>query len=336
VPLEPPKWVKYRLSLNENFFISRELLEGVIKRALESVDPRLYHDAYGEELAESLAEFYRLDKREIVVGPGSDYLIELLASYARGKCAAIIEPTFEEYERSVKLFGGHIVKVLLERDFSLNPDKLRRADAEILFIASPNNPTGNQFDEEVIEEVVSEFRGIVVVDEAYAEYARYSLIDKVGTYENLVVLRTFSKAWGLAGLRVGYAVSCSNLISELRKRMRPFATSSISLKAAVIMLEYWDHVKRAIKALIEVREWLREEMTKLGVKPYPSDANFILARFPLPVRIVAGKLLERGFSVKDVSHLPLCDNSLRITVPPRIIAVKLVNALKSILGEARC
>ncbi|RLF06742.1 MAG: hypothetical protein DRK00_00800, partial [Thermoprotei archaeon] len=135
--LEPPPSVKYRLCLNENLFLPRELVAEVVKKAAETVDPRLYHDAYGEELAERLAEFHRVEAGEVVVGPGADYLIYLLASYSRVGGAVIVEPTFEEYRRAVQLYGGRITTVLLDEEFRLRPERLRGATASIVYLASP-------------------------------------------------------------------------------------------------------------------------------------------------------------------------------------------------------
>jgi len=334
VSLEPPPSVKYRLCLNENLFLPRELVAEVVREAAESVDPRLYHDAYGEELAERLAEFHRVDVEEIVIGPGADYLIYLLASYSRVGGAVIVEPTFEEYRRAVQLYGGRITTVLLDDDFRLKPERLKGAAASIAYLASPNNPTGNQFERGAVEDAIESFRGIVVVDEAYAEYARYSMLSEAIERDNLVVIRTFSKAWGLAGLRVGYLVTNRRLASELKARGRVFACSSLSLKAASLMLERWEAVRRAIEELKAVREWLRRELTKIGVKAYPSDANFLLVRLPVDSGEVCTKLLEKGIAVKNVSSLPLCDNCIRVTIPPKPIAEIFINALSSVLEQS--
>ncbi|RLF02218.1 MAG: histidinol-phosphate aminotransferase family protein, partial [Thermoprotei archaeon] len=181
--------------------------------------------------------------------------------------------------------------------------------------------------------VIESFDGIVVVDEAYAEYARYSILNEATERDNLVVIRTFSKAWGLAGMRVGYLVTNKRLASELRARGRVFACSSLSLKAALLMLEHWEDVRKAIEELKAVREWMRMELIKAGVKAYPSDANFLLVRLPVDSRRVCARLLEEGIAVKDVSSFPLCDNCIRVTVPPKPAAETFINTLKSVLEQ---
>lgn len=327
--LEPPAGV-YRLSLNENLFLPKELVSEVVSKALELVDPRLYSEAYGEGLAEKLAEFHGVEAGEVVIGSGADYLIYLLAHLGRGRGVAILEPTFEEYERAAKLFGAPVTRVLLDEEFQLKPERVASARAELLYMASPNNPTGNQFDKGAVEEVVEGFDGVVVVDEAYAEYGRYTLVKEAPARENLVVLRTFSKAWGLAGMRVGYAVTNRKLASLLKERGMVFACSSLSLKAAELMLERWSEVEKAVEELKRVREWMSGMLGRLPVRVYPSDANFLLVRLPLSSSRAREKLLEKGFAVKDVGWMPLCENCIRVTVPPKPIAESFVKAL----GEA--
>ena len=328
--LEPPPGA-YRLSLNENLFLPKELVAEVVSKALELVDPRLYREAHGEELAEKLAEFHGVDTGEVVVGSGADYLIYLLAHLGREGGVAIVEPTFEEYERAAKLFGAPRVKVLLDGEFRLRPERVLSVRAGLVYMASPNNPTGNQFDKSAVEEVVEGFGGVVVVDEAYAEYGRYTLIREAPARENLVVLRTFSKAWGLAGMRVGYAVTNRRLASLLRERGMFFACSSLSLKAAVLMLERWSEVEKAVEELKRVREWMRGELGRLPVRVYPSDANFLLVRLPVSSSWARERLLEKGFAVKDVGRIPLCENCIRVTVPPKPVAETFIKALKEVL-----
>ena len=330
MPLELPPGA-YRLSLNENLFLPRELIAEVVSRALELVDPRLYRDAYGEELAERVAEFHGVEASEVVVGPGADYLIYLLAHLGREGGVAIVEPTFEEYERAAKLFGAPRVKVLLDEEFRLRPERVLSVRAGLVYMASPNNPTGNQFDRGAVEEVVEGFGGVVVVDEAYAEYGRYTLIREAPARENLVVLRTFSKAWGLAGMRVGYAVTNRKLASLLRERGMVFACSSLSLKAAALMLERWSEVEKTVEELKRVREWMRGELGRLPVRVYPSDANFLLIRLPVSSSWARERLLEKGFAVKDAGRAPLCENCIRVTVPPKPIAESFIKALEEVL-----
>jgi histidinol-phosphate aminotransferase len=330
VPLEPPSGV-YRLSLNENLFLPREFIAEVVSKALELVDPRLYRDAYGEELAGKLAEFHGVEASEVVVGAGADHLIYLLAHLGRDGGVAIVEPTFEEYERAAKLSGAPRVKVLLDEEFRLRPERVLSARAGLVYMASPNNPTGNQFDRGAVEEVVERFEGVVVVDEAYAEYGRYTLIREAPARENLVVIRTFSKAWGLAGMRVGYAVTNRKLASLLREKGMVFACSSLSLKAAELMLERWGEVAKAVEEAKRVRDWMREELGRLPVRAYPSDANFLLVRLPVSSSWARERLLERGFAVKDVGGMPLCENCIRVTVPPKPIAESFIKALKEVL-----
>lgn len=326
---------RYRLALNENLFLPKELVAEVVEQAARLIDPRLYPDMYGEGLRAKIAERLGVKESEVIVGPGSDSIIEAIALARRG-LAVIVEPTFEEYRRAVEAFGSRVREVLLRQDFSLDPEAVVSAarGADVVFLASPNNPTGNQFSRDAVEAVLEGVKGLVVIDEAYAEYAKYTMVDALSEYENLVILRTFSKAWGLAGLRVGYGIARANVVRELVKAMRPFATSAVSLKAAELMLEREREIMEAVKRTIQAREWLSREISALeGAKPYPSDANFLLVKLAVNGHEAWRKLLEAGFLVKDLSGVPLCENCLRITVPPVDIGRRLIAALKEAIGE---
>ncbi|MEX2703503.1 MAG: histidinol-phosphate transaminase [Candidatus Baldrarchaeota archaeon] len=336
--LSPPENV-VRLGLNENFFISESLVKNVIREAVSRVDPRTYPEAFYDQLACKIAARLGLEPENIVVGPGSDRLIAALVNLRirPGAKAVSIHPTFEEFDRVVKLHGGCLKPVLLKPDnFQLDLDRVMAEcrDAALVYLSSPNNPTGNQFPQEEVEAIIEDLEAVVIVDEAYAEYADYTLAQEAASRNNLVVLRTFSKAWGLAGLRVGYAVASSDLARSIKEVLGPFTVSIVSAKAAEIMLDHEVEVKRAVRETIKVREEMYGQFKKMGLKPYRSKTNFIMVKTSLDEKVVFRKLLTKGFHVRELSDKPLCRNCIRVTMAPKTIMKRFINALKEVIEES--
>ena len=230
--------------------------------------------------------------------------------------------------------------VLLKPDFSLDVDAvLEKADksTRLLFVCSPNNPTGNHFREADIKRLLQEFKGVVVVDEAYVDFAQGSVINWVRDYDNLAVLRSFSKAFGLAGLRLGYLVSNKSIIEYVQRVVGPFNVNSVTQQTIALALEKWSYFEQQIKLVVNEREWLIKKLRQIdGVTPYPSDANFILfkvAKDGLTSAIVAERMENRNVLVKDRGHLPLLENCIRVTVGTRNMNQTFLSALKDSLEE---
>jgi len=244
------------------------------------------------------------------------------------------------YTFFAELYGGKKVAVMLKKDFSLNVDSiLKRADKEtrLLFVCSPNNPTGNQFRESDIKRLLDEFKGVVVVDEAYVDFASGSVINWVRDYDNLAVLRSFSKAFGLAGLRLGYLVSSKHVVKYVQRVVGPFNVNSVTQQAIVLALQNWSYFKEQIGLVVNEREWLMKNLKQIdGVEPYPSDANFILfkvAKDKLSSATLTERMENRNVLVKDRGHLLLLENCIRVTVGTRNMNETFVSALKASLEE---
>lgn len=335
--LSPPKNV-VRLGLNENFFISESLVRKVVREAASLVDPRIYPEAFYDQLAYKIATRLGLKPENVVIGPGSDRLIASLVNIKvkPGAKAVSIHPTFEEFDRVVRLQGGCLKTVLLKPgSFQLDLDRVitECRDAALVYLSSPNNPTGNQFPREEVEAVVERLKTVVIIDEAYAEYADYTLVQEAASRDNLVVLRTFSKAWGLAGLRIGYAVASPALAKDIGEMLGPFAVSAVSAKAAEIMLDHEAEVKQAVSETVKVREEVYEQFKKMGLRPYKSKTNFIMIKTPLDEKIMFRKLLTKGFHVRELSDKPLCRNCIRVTIAPKKIMKRFIDALREVIEE---
>jgi len=192
-------------------------------------------------------------------------------------------------------------------------------DGKITIVCRPNNPTGNVFPREDVTELLDRSRGLVVIDEAYADFmGQEDFVSEVGDYDNLIILRTFSKAHGLAGIRVGYALGSEEIIADLDRVRLPYNVNVISVSIALEALRDAAFVDRSRRLVLAERGRMKEEMERLGVLVYPSDTNFLLAKLPINAAEFCKALLGRGIRVKDCSGWPMLRNCVRITIgtPP--------------------
>lgn len=295
-----------------------------------------YPDPYQWELKEKIAEIKSVQKEQIILGNGSDEVIDLIY---RLFCKPSIDnvilmpPTYGMYEVSASINNVAIKKVPLTASFQIDLDAVLSAidqNTKIIWICSPNNPTGNLLNVEEIHKILASFNGIVVVDEAYIDFSpKESLINQLENYSNLVVTQTFSKAWGLASLRLGMAFASDEIIFYLNKIKPPYNINGLTQLKALEALEGESLKNKMVHTILEERETLAHTLDTLSVvkKVYPSDANFLL------VKTVDGKkvydfLVSKGIIVRDRSKVKLCDECLRITVGTKSENDILVNVLK--------
>lgn len=325
-----------RMGLNENFLVNEYFLRTILNEAIQNIDIRTYPDAKGTKAGRAIAEDLGLWEDEIIVGNGSDEIIDLIVkTFIRRGNAIVVDPTFEMYRFYIELFGGKVKSVLTDENFNLKADLVLSQvnDEKAIFICSPNNPTGNQFDKDEVLKIVKEFNGIVILDEAYADFAPYNLTLEAPKYSNLIVLRSFSKAYGLAGLRIGYAISNSEIIEYLKAAQSPYSVNSIAQEMCRLVINNKQVFKSFIKAVIEERNYLMAELNMIpGIRAYPSDANFILIRsLALPSSYICEELKRCGILVRDRSGLPLLENCFRVTVGRRNDNMKFIDCLKRIM-----
>jgi len=331
-----------KMNLNENFAMPTETIEKLLLDACRSIDVRAYPPPRGSLAIKAISSFLGFSESEISVANGADEIMDLLMKVfiRKGSKVMVVEPSFPMYTFFVQLYGGSKVTVMLEPDFGLDVDAiLKKADRKtcLLFVCSPNNPTGNQLREADIKKLLQEFNGIVVVDEAYADFAPYSVINWIKDYDNLAVLRSFSKAFGLAGLRLGYLVSNKSIVKYVQRVVGPFNVNSVTQQTIALALEKWSYFNEQINFVVNEREWLMENLKQIdGVTPYPSDANFILFKVTkdnLTSAIVTERMENRNVLVKDRGHLPLLENCIRVTVGTRNMNETFLSALKASLEE---
>jgi histidinol-phosphate aminotransferase len=331
-----------KLNLNENFAIPNDTIQKMLLDACRSIDVRAYPPPRGSLAIKAISSFLGFSESEVSVANGADEIMDLLMKvFVRKRSKVItVEPSFPMYTFFTQLYGGSTVPVLFKPDFSLDVDAvLEKTDknTKLLFICSPNNPTGNQFREANIKRLLQEFNGVVIVDEAYVDFAQCSVINWVRDYDNLAVLRSFSKAFGLAGLRLGYLVSNKSIVHYIQRVVGPFNVNSVTQQTIALALEKWSYFKEQIEYVVNEREWLMKNLQQInGVSPYPSDTNFILFKLTKP-NLTSATVTERmenlNVLVKNRGHLPLLENCIRVTVGNRNMNEKFLAALKESLEE---
>ena len=289
------------------------------------------------ELIALISNYKKLNKDELVLCNGTDELIDLVIRVfcEPGKDKIItLNPTYGMYEVSAKINNVKNVKIDLDHNFQIDIEKVKSQFddlTKIIFITNPNNPTGNCFNEDLIIEIIESFNGIVFIDEAYIDYSNNSLISKVNMYQNLIISQTFSKALGLAGIRLGVGYSNSNLISYLKKVKPPYNVNLLTEKKAIenISSTYLDNSQ--IKETILERNKLEKKLENFPFvkKVYPSDSNFLLVKVA-NANNVYKYLLDNGIVVRNRSQIKGCEECLRITVGTPKQNNLLINVLKRI------
>lgn len=279
-----------------------------------------YPDPYSMTLRNALASFLGIKAENIFVGNGSDEAIDLITRLFVEPYEEVIvtEPTYGMYAVAGELANVAMKRCPLRPDFTLNVDALLKAagpKTKLLFCCSPNNPTGTVIPLRDIEKLCRRFKGIVVLDEAYIEFSSTSsAVEEITRFENLVVLRTFSKAWGLAGIRVGYAVAQKEIVDYLNRIKMPYNISRISSQLAVDALTQYPKMIAQKDLIIRERSKLSDSLKKLGLTVFPSEANFLLTRFPNASAVATKLAKEYGFIVRDFSSTPLLTDCVRISV----------------------
>ena len=295
-----------------------------------------YPDPYQRQLKEQLGKLKGLPPENIFLGNGSDEAIDLIIRlFCQPERDNIIvaPPTYGMYEVCARVNDIAVKEAPLTADFQLDEiAAISAADkrTKIIFICSPNNPTGNLMDRKAIFNILEQFNGIVVVDEAYIDFAGSpGLIAHIDKRPNLVVLQTFSKAWGMAGLRLGMAFAHPLIISYLNKIKYPYNVNQSTQELALDALQKEPAKNEMVKEILKQKALLVKELEAMEIteKIYPSDANFILARFPEADKVYRF-LLEQKIIVRDRSQVKLCEGCLRITVGSSEENKKLMESLK--------
>lgn len=307
-----------KLCSNENPFGPSPMAIEAIKSEAEKVGE--YPESSSIELKEAIGEYLDVNPVHISVGNGSDEVMDMVckATMNPGDKALIPIPSFSQYELTCRINAMDPNFVYLE-DYQWNIESVleKTRDCRAIFIGRPNNPTGNSIDDEDLE-MLLETEKLVIVDEAYGEFSDYTVVDWIEDYENLIVLRTFSKMFGLAGLRVGYGISSKEIIEAMERVRSPFNVNRIAQKAAIAALKDKEFVGRARETILDERNYLQRELESLGFKTLPSDANFIMTS-PKPLGMnatdVCNYLNREGILIRNLSGFRGIESDwVRITV----------------------
>ncbi len=313
--------VPVRLNTNESPYPPPREFREALAEAVRDMSLHRYPDRSAAGLREATAGFLGQPTERVFCANGSNEVLQtlLLAYGGAGRRAAVFRPSYLLHEHIARITGTEVVGGERRDDFTVDPSHARRvldeARPEITFLCSPNNPTGVVEARETLEAVVDAAPGLVVVDEAYGEFAGWSALELVGDDVPLVVVRTFSKVWSLAAVRLGCCVASPRVVEELGTVTLPYHLSSFTQRAGILALDFRDEMRRRVDDVVAERERLVAGLERLeGVTVYPSGANFVLFR-PRPEGAVVWQgLLDRGVLVRDCSSWRGLEGCLRVTV----------------------
>ena len=308
-----------KLDQNENpHELPIELKREVVERVLTRPWGR-YPEFVPAAITKTLSKFTNWPEEGILVGNGSNELIQATLSVALGpgRTMAVPQPTFTLYKLMSAVLQSKMISVPLKKDFTFDVNPLRDAarEAEVLVICSPNNPTGSLLDHNALTQILEEAKGLVVVDEAYHEFSRQSVVDLLPRHKNLIVLRTLSKAMSMAALRFGYLLADPEIAREIYKGKLPYNVNVFTLTAAELVIDRRRMFDEVIDRIIAERGRVVAELKKRNaVETFPSAANFILIRTPQPAGELFDGLFAQNVLVRNVSSYPMLERCLRVTV----------------------
>ena len=297
-----------------------------------------YPDPLQWKLKEKIARVKNVNIEEIFLGNGSDEPIDLVIRVfcePKEDNIVAIDPTYGMYEVCANINDIEYRKVLLNSDYSMDADKLLAAtdnNTKIIFLCSPNNPTGNLLDRDQVLKVITQFKGIVVLDEAYIDFSiKDSFLSELNQYPNLIILQTLSKAWGLAAIRLGMAFASPDIINYFNKVKYPYNLNQLTQEFVYDELDKENEKDGWVSFLRQQREFLNNRLSQIPIieKIYPSDANFILVKVP-NANLIYNTLVEDGIIIRNRNSVSLCGNCLRITIGTAVENKTLIDALKNI------
>jgi histidinol-phosphate aminotransferase len=315
--------VEVRLNTNESPFPPPEGWQSEVAAGLASIEWHRYPDRSAWALRSAIAHWHGVDPANVFAANGSNEVLQtLLLTYAGpGRSVLTFEPTYQLHAHIARITGADVVEVERAADFSLDIDVARAAVAAaqpaVTFLCSPNNPTGRVEDPAMVQALLDIAPGLVVVDEAYAQFADWSALDLVREDLPLVVVRTFSKTWSMAAARLGYLVAPAWLVGHLEDVVLPYHLDAAKQAAGRLALGHVDEMDARVKTIVAERERLVEGLRALPVEVFPSGANFVLIRVTPSGRSggdVWQALVDRSVLVRDCSGWPRLDGCLRVTI----------------------
>ncbi len=324
------------LSANENpSNVPEEVRRDVMKR-LKELDFNRYPDPLATELRQMIADANGLEKENVLMGNGGDELLfDIALAYGgEGRTFLNLPPTFSVYENNAHITGTDVVNIPRKADWSIDEEavleRVAQGGIDYIIVASPNNPTGQLAGEDFMVKLLESTDALVMADEAYFEFSRFSLRPYLATYPNLLILRTFSKAFSLAGVRMGYILGAPEVITEFVKVRQPYSVDSVSQAIAACVYSHRERFEHGIEQIIEQRGAVFDALSTMdGITPYPSDANYLLFHVDdVDAAQVWQRLYDKGILVRDFSSL---NNCLRVSIGSAAENQSFVQALSEAL-----
>ena len=327
-----------KLDSNENYAVSDDFLKKMINDAKENMDVREYPLGGTERLVQDISKYIGIPKEMIGVGNGSDQIIDLFLSNFASKDTKILtsDPTFGFFEERCKLYSIPTIKIPFDKSMTLNLEKFlsNSKKASILYLDTPNNPTGFQFEKKDLERLIREFKGLVIIDEAYVEFSDYSIVEMTKKINNLVVLRTLSKSFGLAGLRVGYFVANAQIIDTFTRVIQyPYPLNTLAIEVGILALrqsKYFTDVANLVK---KERSRIIANLQQMKIfEVFDSKANFVLFAAGGSSQRIYKALIEQGISIKNLGKVGSHEGCLRVTVGSQDMNSKFLTAIRDLLN----
>jgi histidinol-phosphate aminotransferase len=335
-----PAQADVKLNQNENPWDAPADFKAAVTKRLAAINWGRYPDFAPQNLPEKLAAYAGWRPEGVLVGNGSNELIQALLTVTMRPGAKVLlsEPTFALYRQIAAVQGGEVLSVPPLEDFRYDLPALLKAvqtyAPEVMIICSPNNPTGRVLPLAELAELLETAKGLVAVDEAYIEFGGVSAVSLLSRYPHLVVLRTFSKAFGLAAWRVGYLLARQELVREIGKALLPYNVNIFSQTVAEIALENYESERRAqVSTILNERARVFDEIGRVkGLAAIPSEANFLLVKSEKPPAEIFAETLRRGVLIRDVSAYPLLSQYFRVSIGTPAENDKLLEALREVAG----
>jgi histidinol-phosphate aminotransferase len=326
---------KIKLDLNENLMgCSLKVIEAIKKVTCDEISMYPEYDTFMDKLA----LYLNLETNNLMLTNGADEALRIIMDTYLDKGDRIIIPipTFYFFESYSEIIGAEKIIVNYTKDLSFPvEDILEKIDnkTKMIAIVNPNNPTGTIVERESIIRILEKGKNsIVLVDEAYFQFSNKSCKDLINNYNNLIIVQTFSKGFGLAGVRLGYIISNGKVINNLKKIVLPYEVNGLSIIAGSAALDDLDFVNHYVNLVRDNRSYLLNELNKIGVKTYSSDANFIVANFGEDLDVIFRNLKEKNILVNNVSNLPMLSGCLRIAVGTKNQMETLITEIKDVLN----
>lgn len=327
-----------KLDSNENYVIPKQFQNDILSIARKNSDIREYPLGRIDELIKMISKFVKIPVSMIGVGNGSDQILDLILLHFASKKTKILtsKPTFGFFEERCKLYSIPLIAIPFSDDMKLDIAEFKKnsKSADILYLDSPNNPTGFTFTKPQLQKLIKSFSGLVIIDEAYGEFANYSLANMTKSCDNLIVVRTLSKSFGLAGLRLGYFVANKKFTETFMNVLQyPYPLSTITIESGIMALQKTDLMYNAAELIKSERKRITDSLKKFDAfDVFDSQANFILFDAHGSYKRVYSALAEQGISIRKLGKIGNHLGCLRVTVGTKEMNSKFLLAIRDLLG----